>query len=87
MVERPAAGGELSDGAQGIALAGGRSEQGAGCSHDLEPLEEALDGGGTSKQSSGEERHRAECNMERAGSGEVKPSAFASQRSQHEGKR
>jgi hypothetical protein len=52
--------GKLSDGAQGRALVGRCSEQGAGCSHDFRPLEEALADGGTTKQSSGEERHGAE---------------------------
>jgi hypothetical protein len=33
---------------------------GAGCSRDLEPLEEALAGGGTTKRSSGEDRRGAE---------------------------
>jgi hypothetical protein len=59
-VECSAAVGKLSDGARGRALAGGHSEQGAGCSRDFGPLEEALVGGGTMKRSSGEERRKAE---------------------------
>jgi hypothetical protein len=63
-VVRSAAVGKISDGARGRALAGGRSEQGAGCSRDFGPLEEALVGGGKvegkTEWSSGEDRRKVE---------------------------